>query len=234
MKSTSTLDRKLVIVSLGLLIVASGFFGFVLYLQNHPPSTPSKPHTIVKVGKFEVYIPQLAPGERDENIAKAKRLRELLRPWAMEHKTEIGRMLNTQGDDEQALAAVYNVLPSQPRQKGSPVTFENLSAGTDKFTWDVGAEKMKLSPSVLDDPIQRGNHEKTIHFEQDRIHKNYIAYHDIAISQSANLGTTAIKLWASGRITETTLKIENTRLGGGKIFDDAAEQEIIPRYEFVP
>lgn len=230
-EATVARDRKLVGLSLLLFTVAGGFFCYVLYLQR--PPAPSTQHNSTRmVGGHEVYVPEISAAERNANIAKAKHLRELFRPWALTHKPELERMLNAQGDDEQALASAYNMLPHQPQYKGTNITRADLAAGQDQFTWDVGIEKMRLSPQMLNDPLQRQNHEKTINFQKDRSHKDYVTYHDIAVSQAMSIGVKFIKLWASGRITETTLKIENTRYGN-KMFDDANEMEIVPPYEFL-
>ncbi len=146
---------------------------------------------------------------RQQRIATALHLRGRLQGWAVRNAALLRRMRQANPDDFTALLNVYAQVPPT-----------RTSAGEAAFT-GLGAPP---TPSHL----RRSQEPLDIDLRED-----FARYRDFRLSQSINTGRTFITLWASGRVTETTLT--DRTIGRAPFFGFARKDtaDIAPAYPFL-
>lgn len=165
-------------------------------------------------------------------ITHAKFLRDRWRPWALSHQNELRRMLKAKPDDQASLMAVWNVLP---RFRGSdamsqPITPNDLITGGLKFSWNAG----RPPKPVGNDPERQLAFHRMEATQKWSLQNNFKEVKDIQLSQSINTGTTIICLWASGRVTESTVNLDSpVDIDNRTSAFHLKHQEIMPPYDFL-
>lgn len=147
-------------------------------------------------------------------IAKANDLRAQWFVWASRHKALLRDLVDGQQTDEKTLERVYAFLPpNQPLfTVSAPIPFP---AKAPAFSWQFLSKQQ----------------EKVVSGAHERLRKNYRAFHDIALSESENIGPWRVTLWASGRVTKTSLVEQH--VPGRPAFVETFPQEISPRFAFL-
>ena len=154
--------------------------------------------------------------EADAARKKAPLLRDKWRIWADKHTALLRQMQRAPPGDTAARDRVWEELPSNllsPDTAG--LTFSDLTGNGPAFTWQPGSKRTS-------DARERN-------FVQDRNKSALQKHHDIEIAFSAIPGPTMVVLWASGRITESTVISQN--IPGKPSFLPGPEQEIYPPFE---
>jgi hypothetical protein len=91
-----------------------------------------------------------SPKRAMQFLAKAKRMRELWKPWAVAQKPLMHKMLWGDKQGFAALLRLYQDLPATLPESGDGLTFRELNAGGLSFTWQPAA---KLSMSSRYNPL---------------------------------------------------------------------------------
>lgn len=242
--------RRLLMLSVAVLLVAGSVLGSLFYLQRRATSQ--------NIRELETHARQEAQEKREATaLAKAKWLREQWRPWAEKHKDILQRMLKAKPGDKAALMAVWDAIPMIPSRETTGIglkdLFPDIRADTrlagKVFGW--GAISKNLSnPSpemeasfrerAAKDPQSGGDLAAHRERHEKGLNKNFAALRDIVIAGSAMPGPTQFKLWASGRITTRTFNAEQSEIveRDGKKFretwrDWGSHEEIMPPYDFL-
>jgi hypothetical protein len=163
---------------------------------------------------------------RPARLEKVKLLREKWRPWAIKHKDLLKAMLTAKAGDKAALQAVLDTIPANPGSKGLGISRKDLIptgdlraamlAGTPAFTWQVPSN-YKVPANF--DPKKREEHARMMRMVNARIFNNFAYYRDFELSTSISYSRSMLKLWASGRVTESE--------------PPGPQREIMPRFDFL-
>lgn len=118
------------------------------------------------------------------------------------------------------LAALMRAYPQVSLPGRYPGDLRTTRAGAPSYT----AMSAPLTLSHL-----RNSHED---FAQ-RIREDFTKYRDFRLSESMTTGRTQVTLWASGRITETTLTDRFTGHGKPILMERMESPDLAPPYEFL-
>ena len=196
-RQTLARKRPTIVVSL-LTVAAAGIFGSE-YLESKLPVALVNRWPILdsrRVPALE-YISNEYSRNKATNqkfLQKAWAIRELWKPWAINHRYELKQMLCSGPQDQTALVQVYNVLPTTP-PGSDPIHGYKASLFT-QFTWQPGGRTYPI-------PVGKSFNDYKQHSSTRRIIDDFSEWHDIELSRSMMFGSTCFKIWASGRITET-------------------------------
>lgn len=158
-----------------------------------------------------------------QRIAVAKEVREKMKPWALAHKDLLKKMMAANANNSAIALEVFTKVPAETRGPKAVVTIEDRKKGPTNFTWQA-LENDYVRPNAT--PSQVGT------FRKQEIASDFARQHDVLLSSSMNPGLSHIDVWASGRITETTIPI-NPRVSGQPVYGDPVSKEIIPPYDFL-
>ena len=236
-------NRRLVAGAVVMLLVASGIFGSLFYLQRRAQvSHNNVKQQIAARNRRSITTPE----QKAEALARVKVLREKWRPWAVQHKTELQKMLRASPNDKTALASVWNVLPDGP---DANLSAEDLVPGGDPTTasaYSWGPSDKAIAQAVLRDrnPDTKEVILKGMRAGEQSREDDFMAHRDVVLSTSLNTGRTHIYLWASGRVTERTRIppeqrqdiLRKVRARGGSVRETdlyGPHQEVVPPYDFL-
>lgn len=166
--------------------------------------------------------PQEDSASNQERIAQAKDLRKKWKPWALQHKALLQKMQQGNPQDASVALEVFTKIPVKLRGPEAVITVDDLAAGQTHFTWQA-LESELVRP---DAPISRDGQ-----LRKEAVAEDFAKEHDVLLSSSVNSGKSRIHLWASGRITETTV-VKNPRVSGQPVYADPVSTEITPPYDF--
>jgi len=154
--------------------------------------------------------PAVRARARRQRVETALHLRGQRQGWAERNAALLRQMRQAGPDDLAALLRVYAQVPPSI----------NLSSGDATFT-------VLGTPPTLSH-LRRSQGPLEVHLRED-----FARYRDMRVSRSLNAGPTDISLWASGRVTETTLT--DRVVGHTRFFaaDPKETAEIAPAYPFV-
>ena len=154
--------------------------------------------------------PSVRDRARRQRIATALRLRKQRQGWAERNAVLLRRMRQAGPDDLAALLRVYAQVPPSINASAEDAAFTVLGA-----------------PSTLSH-LRKSQEPLDVQHRQD-----FARYRDLRVSQSFNTGLTSITLWASGRVTETTLT--GRVVGHTRMFavDPKETADIAPPYPFL-
>jgi hypothetical protein len=214
--------RRLAILAAMMFALAGGIFGGSAYLQRKAERT-----VLANQPKRPWQDPVIEKQLRAARLAKAKKIREKFRPLALKHKALIKKMRAAQPDDEAAMMAVWNVLPSYSEEIG--LTSRELGSTRPFFSWATMVRKYPLKGQPhWEEWIEKAKEAYAI-----ELRKDFREQRDIVVSDSVNAGPYNVKIWISGRITEEA-RIDNpSPTPGGPAFVDAPSQEVAPAYDFI-
>ena len=158
-----------------------------------------------------------------ERIAVAKRIREKLRPWALQHKDLLLKMRKADSKDTKVALEVFTQAPVKLRGPDAIVNADDLVSGQTRFTWQA-LESNLVSPNAPASADAK--------FRKEAVAKDFTKHHDVLLSTSINPGKSRIEVWASGRITKTT-DVLNPRVPGQPVYGEPVSEEVIPPYDFL-
>lgn len=165
--------------------------------------------------------PQEDVALNQERIVLAKGIREKWKPWALQHKDLLRKMRQGNPQDASIALEVFTKLPVKFAGPEAVVTFDDLTNGQARFTWQA-LENNLVRPGA---PISRD-----AQFRKKAVADDFLKEHDVLLSSSVNSGKSHINVWASGRITETTV-VKNPRVSGQPVYGDPVSKEITPSYD---
>lgn len=231
--------RRLAIAATAMLLLAGGVFGGLFYLQRQATlSSMSRDRQVAQINA------RLEPqaGEVEQRVAHLEKLREKWRPWALQHKELLKKTLHAQPNDEAAMMALYDALPTwwsvEAARKfgggsGGPLGRWDLDPPGEEldFSWQMGGKLDKLL-MVRSDRAGHAHVAASKQKEHDQIQQkrmallraNFKARRDVALSRSFKASRFNQYLWASGRITQTE---RDSNLNEGP------HKEIEPPYDFL-
>lgn len=177
---------------------------------------------------------------RAKYLAKANTLRDHWRVWAVSHQDLLRQLRQAPPNDTATLMRVYSALPSPQDLMGGNegVTLADVSSNDADFlagrgvpfTWQPGTFKTHLSEELLrSDPNAQAKDDQSNAAYRGKLHRDFIHYHGIMLSESMGAGRSRITLWADGRITEMTRLAHPAR--GQQ--DEGPERELVPAYDFL-
>jgi hypothetical protein len=214
------------IASAAMFLLAGGLLGGLFYQQQQAQSDQAR--HIQQVVEFNESL-EPTNAEVAGRITQFRRLRDKWRPWALQHKEELSRMLNAQLNDQDALMAVYNAIPADPHAVG--ITPEDMRSGAVRLGWQSGA-KLWRNLKFRDPQAQERNNKDMRELEA-QMQQDFATLRDIKISTSSNTGRLQTVFWASGRITEHKM-IDNPKHGRGQpALVEAPPEEIELPYDFL-
>ncbi len=150
-------------------------------------------------------------------LEQARQLRAHLQGWAHSSQALLQRMARAQPDDLAALMAVYDSLQRLPFPlwDGDP----RLGHGNEDAQFTI----------VLPSRLTLAHLQRSQGLAETRMRRDYAQFHDLAVTQSQEVGAAHLTFWASGRITRTTAR--DQFMGHGKLLRTAgSEQEIVPAF----
>lgn len=230
-------QRRLLIGSGLMLAVAAGIF-----VTLHRTQQNAVQSVLPRVKE----APRITAREKAQSVERAKVLREKWRVWAEQHKGELTRMLQAKPGDQTAFVGVWDALPTAPAAQAG-ITQEDLTPNGVQPPSPVGFgwapfDKVRIGSSLKSEVQQvmlagqkAGGEVRQIEFARNR---------DIVLASSMVHGT-RVHLWASGRVTETTmlparqkpaiLRRVRAEKRDFTILDmQSPHQQIAPPYEFLP
>ncbi len=178
---------------------------------------------------------ELTEAQKSERLERVKFLRDKWKAWALSHQGELRRMLSSR-EDRTAQLAVWNMLPSSPSRSGGIVKSEDFTGGSSDmttgrvFTWNAASKNTKVRDSKFQKNVDAATTTQTW-----RLGRNFKDFKDIEISSSVNTGRHALCLWASGRVTESSMLSDEEMKhieSGDRIFP-RKHREILPPYDFL-
>ncbi len=171
-----------------------------------------------------------AAAHRASFLVHANLLRDQWQPWAFKHKGMLNNLLRSKATDRGTLLHFYGLLPDNPMVAGMPpVIFNKHHRSSSDFTWQPAL--YYINPAKIPDPDSRKNVDKMKRSFMDHVQRRFTQYHDIEISRSMSIGTSAFTLWASGRITEETFL--HQQIPGKPTLIDGVPQKVVPKYQFL-
>ncbi|HEX8236384.1 MAG TPA: hypothetical protein VF600_10535 [Abditibacteriaceae bacterium] len=234
--------RRLAMAATAMFVMSASVFGGLFFLNSRADegSMPDAlgARTVDGSSRMEVERPwedpQKAKELRDQRIARARAIRQKLRPWAYRNKDVLQRLLSAQPDDEAALMTAWNIIPGNPAKAGLGDK-EDLGGGTPPFSWAGTAKAITLSDEQQKDPQMVQNLEKMRLQNAKWIRENFHKYRDIRISDSVHAGPDSVVIWLSGRITERRIVPNRAPRITGVPWPATVEAppvEIAPPYDF--
>lgn len=212
-------SRRLIIVSASCLTLAFLFIGFYQFQQRQRLQNTSL-HMALSLD------PQEQEKTRKANISQATMLHEQWKGWAKDHKEVLRTMMYAKRGDP----AVFNqLLQALPNRKESGMVAASFKENGTQFTWQPLGNN--FSQSVIADPniiAKRKEEQKAV---EALFKEEFTAHGDVIVSRSVNVGPTYISLWASGKVTRTTAKLE--RVSRASRFVDGPPKVIISSYDFL-
>ncbi len=225
---SSSRDRRLLLVSVALFVIAGGIFGGTWLLQS------AAFQSLLRKREHEPQAYHYSAKNKAVVLSQVKEFRDAWRQWALNHKDEVRAMLRSSPTDQAAFQKVYDAIPRFPQKEDAGFTLADLSKPPSSpavYTWSHHIEQYVESPHQAADPTAHGRHSKTVSFTQETQRHNFATYHDIALTTSVNYGVDFLTLWASGRITETT--IPYVLEPGKNRVEATTEHEIEAPYDFL-
>lgn len=207
---------RLAIVAATMLLLTCGIFGGLFYLQRQAASDKTSHESRIAAEQAALEPTEAVSAKRVQHL---KLLHEKWRPWALQHKKELKRMLN---GDHAAMMAVYDAVPAKPKVEDAGFSSKELNSPVQgmNFTWQPSG-KLYASAEEKSTVIAK------------RLQKHFATLHDIELSRSMNTGRSHITFWASGRITSSTyIDNPNARAGQPSMIE-APPEEIQPPYDFL-
>ncbi len=174
--------------------------------------------------KAQTPMPAPLPGQQQMNtlrlnnqqetlrIAQAQQIREHLTTWAQHNKATLLQMGQAQPNDLAALMTVYRSLEKQPLPLWD--ADPRLSKGNAMPAFSVQTTELTLTHL---------QHSKEPNCQ--RIRQDFAQDRDLRISRSVDPGNVCIVVWASGRITQST--VISKFIGYGKPFLHVESQKSI-------
>ncbi len=150
-------------------------------------------------------------------LEQARQLRAHLQGWAQSNRALLQSMAHAQPDDLAALMSVYDSLERLPFPlwDGDP----RLGRGSEDASFSI-----ELPRRLTQIHLQRSQE-----LAETRMRRDFAQCHDLAVSESVNVGAAHLTLWASGRVTRTTAR--DQFMGHGQLIRTAGiEQEIVPAF----
>lgn len=166
---------------------------------------------------------------RDAYLANAMVLREQWRPWALQHRGTLDRLVHAKGEDYAALMQAYDALPVFP---DADMHFANIDMNhplSTDFTWNPSLKAHGNKESF--DPEQQAKLSRVNKSASEHLRQDFAQHHDIELSQSFNDGMSHIVLWASGRVTEES--VVRQYIPGKDSQVKGAPRQIAPPYDFL-
>lgn len=166
---------------------------------------------------------------------KAQRFRDKFRPWALQHRALIQKMLDAAPTGMAARKAVVDALPMNEVEAG----FDNRDfdgRAMPPFSWGASGKWMTRSAPGVQAWIGKSPENAKL---WDRLEKQgpkmaaqgFAEFRDYGIATSVNSGRYTIRLWASGRITKTYYTGKAPKPGRENL--DTVTTEIVPPYDFL-
>ena len=215
------MKKALAILSIVILLGSVSYLGNWLYKVRSRSAKSG--YEIAKQARTERQIQQLEAAK-----LSAQHLRGDWELWARNHKSQIGR-LGRPSADGGSFETIWNALPTKlTNHEETGLTYAELRSGPIRFSWQPSAKNRDI---LLPRPEMRRSFEQGIDSVERGSRKRFAQYHDIEISRSVSSGPTQVTLWASGRITETTLIQQN--IPGKPTFVEGPPVEIAPPYDFI-
>ena len=156
--------------------------------------------------------------------AKAARLRNAWNVWALKHKAELLAAKTASPRDAAAFDRLYRALPAKCSADTTGFTFQELSSGEVEFSWQPSTKDFTASGDSAQQTTYSAGNEHAI----TTMKKEFARYGDISICHSANPGPTQIALWASGKVTESSIGM--VREGHVVAPSQRPEIEILPAF----
>lgn len=206
------------------LLLCCGMVGGLWYQQQRAAFGMSEERQIEE----QAAALEATPAQREQRLERLRTLREKWRPWALQHKAELQKMLRAQPNDQVTMTAVYNAVPPIPTLENAGFTLKEVSAalpGTNAFTW-AGVSNMPKASNESD--AEFASYQK---FVAERLQENFAAMRDVSLSQAINTGRLETTLWVSGRITQR--KWLNQDVPGQPSLILGSYQEVMPPYDFL-
>lgn len=207
---------RLAIVAATMLLLTCGIFGGLFYLQRQAASDKTSHESRIAAEQAALEPTEAVSAKRVQHL---KLLHEKWRPWALQHKKELKRMLN---GDHAAMMTVYDAVPAIPKNEDAGFSGKELNSPVQgmSFSWQPFGKMFKPS----------GEDSKAV---AKILQKNFATLHDIELARSVNTGRTHITFWASGRITSSTyIDNPNARAGQPSMIE-APPEELQPPYDFL-
>lgn len=222
----TTHNKKIIVVSTFLFVMAIIIISGLLYLQHRASQT-----YISSSESRKRRAEEMAAESRGPRLVKARRMREQWQTWAIKHKSELKRMLNATTKDQTALSVVWEKLPIGLEDGQAGMKAQEVIGEPNAFTWQPVAKGGHLSSNVSAEWSNRvAASNRAMQMQRQ---KNFVLLKDIEISRSMNPGTSQLSLWASGRITESKTVVNPNHRSGQPAFVELAPQEIEPPYDFL-
>jgi len=225
-------------VALALVVAIIALTGEFFRLQSEKMTHATALQKLeVQIARYNARA-ELTDEQKAKRLERAKFLRGKWRVWAVAHKDELKQMINAQPDDQAAFMVVWNAIPAAPEQPSDGINSKDLNAEGDTshgeaYTWNAitKANVQFNEPPTADDQkrISRSQNYQTATQQED-----FKQWRDVEISSSVQTGTSALNLWASGRITERKLIDGRPTLSANGVKIPAEEnQEVVPIYDFL-
>ncbi len=147
-------------------------------------------------------------------------LRQHLRGWALQHAPLLRQMRHAAPNDLAALIRVYPQEPLPGRYPGDPRLQEQ------------GKEE-NLAFTGLSAPLTLSHLQHSHEAFAEGIREDFAKYRDFRLSQSINTGRSSVTLWASGRVTETTLVDQKVERGKPILMSRVESTDIALPYAFL-
>ena len=222
-------SRVLIAAAVAMLLLACGVFGSLFYLQNRA-AAPGEDAIVARYAAEQVALEPVS-AEVAKRVEHIRQMRAKWRPWALEHKQELKRMLAARPNDQSAMMAVYDAVPANPTVAEAGFSEADFKSGPVRLGWQPTAKLW--AKANISDPNQQKQNEKDIREIAQEMQKTFASMRDIKLSSSMNTGRSQTVFWASGRITENK-RIDNPKHGAGQpSLIEAPPQQIEPPYDFL-
>lgn len=220
--------KRLTIAAAVVLLLSCGFFGSLFYLRRQAETNETQYEKRIAAERVALEPTDVEFAKRVQHLSM---MRDKWRPWALQHKTGLKRMLTANANDRVALKVVYDAVPAIATDKDAGFSKRELRSGPVRLTWQPGS-KLWAKFKSSDFKLQKRNDEEIRNMET-KVQKDFTSMRDIELSTSINTGRSRLSLWASGRITKSKW-IENPNPGpGAPSLVQAPLEEIEPSYDFL-
>ena len=162
----------------------------------------------------------LSDAQKQLRLGQARKIREHLAAWAQHNKAALLQMQQAQPNDLAALMPVYRSLAKQPLPLWNGDSRIGRGGTNPGFAVDV-------PPGMTLTHLQRSRE-----WIFTRIRRDFADNKDFRIASSVDIGNVSIVVWASGRITEST--VTGKFAGYGKPFLQVESQKSIMPSFFAP
>lgn len=205
---------------LGIALAAAAVFPLAMLRPAAEAQTPS-PAPVRD--QQEMAMLHLSDAQKQLRLTQARQLRGRLAEWAQANKAALAQMQQARPDDLASLMRVYDSLIKLPFPlwNGDP---------------RVGRATSVISSYVPDPTFSTQTAALTLsHLERSQepadksIREDFARYHDFRVARSIDPGNVCIVVWASGRITQSTVSGEF--IGHGEpILLVTSEESIVPPF----